>query len=524
MPESKIKKSALSFPVTFEKVKEFEAEDGRFTKVKIWLMHLGKNLNNSAFEKSVVDKAIPTLQYIPIMGFIELNDDDEKDFSDHRYIITKDEKGIRRKYMGTPYGVIKSSDDNNAHYEERLCEDGKTRTFLVTEGVIWNVLEDGAEIFHRDLVKSQSMELYEDSIDGYEDNDGIFHFTEFSFRAACVLGDNVTPAMTGSTVEVQFTMSDFVKNIQSELNDKYSTFTKLANDTALVDSTSENTFAEVAKEETNGGVEIMEKTDFAQTLLGLFSDISALISQHEVTVDRWGYECPRYYAVDIQENEVIVVDTKDNYNYYGISFSVEADKPIVDFESAKRKKLRYEDYVEGETAPEGAFDFGKRISEIEDNAFAKVEEANAKVSEAEGKISEYETKVSEFEVTKNEIEEKLNQVTAEFEEMKPKYEDFVKAEQARIEAELDAQKDAEFAKYEAVLADDVNFAALKEKKSEMTVKEIESECAIMYARKNLANANFSKSDSGVMTAGLIDNDNIDDGYIDTKYGRMRKSQ
>lgn len=521
MSESKIKKSALSFPVTFEKVKDFETADDRFTKVKIWLMHLGKNLNNSVFEKSVVDKAIPTLQYIPIMGFVELNDDNEKDFSDHRYIITKDEKGVRRKYMGTPYGVIKSSDDNNAHYEERLCEDGETRTFLVTEGVIWNVLEDGAEIFHRDLVKSQSMELFEKSIDGYEDDEGIFHFTDFSFRAACVLGDDVTPAMTGSTVEVQFALSDFVKNIQSELNDKYSMFASLVNDTTLVDSTSDNTFTEMVNEKTNGGVEIMENTDFAQTLLGLFSDISALISQHEVTVDRWGYECPRYYAVDIQENEVIVVDTKDNYNYYGISFSVEADKPVVDFESAKRKKLRYDDYVEGETAPEGAFDFGKHISEIENNAFVKVEEANAKASEAEGKVSEYEAKVSEFEIAKNEIEEKFNQVSEEFEAMKPKYEEFVQAEQARIEAELEAQKDAEFAKYESVLTDDVNFAALKEKKTEMTVKEIESELAIMYARKTLA-TNFSKSDSGVMTAGLIDNGSVADGFVQTKYGAVRK--
>ena len=507
MSESKIKKSALSFPVTFEKVKDFETADDRFTKVKIWLMHLGKNLNNSVFEKSVVDKAIPTLQYIPIMGFVELNDDNEKDFSDHRYIITKDEKGIRRKYMGTPYGVIKSSDDNNAHYEERLCEDGETRTFLVTEGVIWNVLEDGAEIFHRDLVKSQSMELYEKSIDGYEDDDGIFHFTEFSFRAACVLGDDVTPAMTGSTVEVQFTLSDFVKDIQSELNDKYTTFTKLT---------------EVVNEKTNGGVEIMDNTDFTQTLLSQFEDISAQVRQHETFTDRWGYECARYYAVDIQENEVIVVDAKNNYNYFGLSFTMNGDKAEIDFETAKRKKLRYEDYVEGSSV-EGAFDFGKHIEEIENNAFAKVEEANMKVSEAENKVVEFETKVSEFEAAKNEIEEKFNQVNAEFEEMKPKYEDFVKAEQARIEAEVDAQKDAEFAKYETILADDANFAALKERKSELTVKEIEAECAIMYTRKALA-TNFSKSDSGIMTAGLIDNDDIDDGYINTKYGRMRKSQ
>ena len=508
MSESKVKKSALSFPVMFEKVKDFETADDRFTKVKVWLMHLGKNLNNSSFEKSVVDKAIPTLQYIPIMGFVELNDDNEKDFSDHRYIITKDEKGMRRKYMGTPYGVIKSFDDNNAHYEERLCEDGETRTFLVTEGIIWNVLEDGAEIFHRDLVKSQSMELYEKSIDGYEDDEGVFHFTEFSFRAACVLGDDVTPAMTGSTVEVQFTLSDFVKDIQSELNDKYTTFTKLI---------------EVVNEKTNGGVGIMEITDFVQTLLSQFEDISAQVRQHETFTDRWGYECSRYYAVDVQENEVIVVDAKNNYNYFGLSFTMNGDKAEINFESAKRKKLRYEDYEDG-SAIEGAFDFGKHIATIEDNAFTKVEEANAKTSEAEGKISEYEAKVSEFEAAKNEIEEKYNKMNAEFEEMKPKYEDYVKAEQARMEAELDAQKEAEFANYEEFYKDSTDFTELKEKKAEKSIKEIESELAIMYARKSLANPNFSKSNDGAMVAGLVDDNNDKDGFVaHPKYGLIRKS-
>ena len=502
MSESTIKKSALSFPVMFEKVKDFETADDRFTKVKVWLMHLGKNLNNSVFEKSVVDKAIPTLQYIPIMGFVEMNEDNEKDFSDHRYIITKDEKGVRRKYMGTPYGVIKSSDDNNAHYEERLCEDGETRTFLVTEGIIWNVLEDGAEIFHRDLVKKQSMELYEKSIDGYEDDDGAFHFTDFSFRAACVLGEDVTPAMTGSTIEVQFALSDFVKNIQSELNDKYTAFTKLT---------------EVVNEKTNGGVEIMENTDFAQTLLSQFEDISAQVRQHETFTDRWGYECSRYYAVDVQENEVIVVDAKNNYNYFGLSFTMNGDKAEIDFETAKRKKIRYEDYEEGSSI-EGAFDFGKHIAEIDDAAFAKVEEANAKLSEAESKVSEFEEKVSEFEATKNEIEEKYNQINAEFEEMKPKYEEFVQAEQARIEAELDAKKDAEFEKYESVLTDNVEFEALKEKKAEMTLKEIESECAILYARKNLAQTNFSKPSDGIMTAGLIDNGEKEGFVYSERYG------
>ena len=232
MSESKVKKSALSFPVVFEKVEDIESVDGRFTKVRIWLMHLGENFNGSVFEKDVVDKAISTLEYIPIVAFIEDNKAGEKDCSNHRYIITKDEKGIRRKYMGNAYGVIMSSEDNNAHYEERLCDDGEMRTFLVVDGLIWNMFEDSSEIVNRDLIKNQSMELWDDgvSIEGYEDEDGLFHFTKFSFRAACILGDDYEPAMINSTVEVQFTMSDFVKNIQSELNDKFMAFTKMVNE------------------------------------------------------------------------------------------------------------------------------------------------------------------------------------------------------------------------------------------------------------------------------------------------------
>lgn len=507
MSESKIKKSALSFPVTFEKVKDFETTDDRFTKVRIWLMHLGENFNGSIFEKDVVDKAISTLEYIPIVAFIEDNKSGEKDCSNHRYIITKDEKGVRRRYMGNAYGVIMSSEDNNAHYEERLCDDGEIRTFLVVDGLIWNMFEDSAEIINRDLIKNQSMELWDDgcSINGYEDEDGLFHFTEFSFRAACILGNDYEPAMINSTVEVQFTMSDFVKSIQSELNDKFTTFTKMVNG------------------KTNqGGIEDMPNTDFTQTVLQQFEDISTMVREYETMRDRWGDSVPRYYAVDIQESEVIVVDRESGYNYFGFAFTIEGDKPVIDFTSGKRKKLRYEDYEDGSVV-EAAFDFGKHISEIEDVAFAKVEEANTKASDAEGKISEYETKVSEVETAKNEIEEKYNQVNAEFEEMKPKYEDFVKAEQARIEAELDAQKEAEFAKYESVLTDDVNFAALKEKKAEMSVKEIESECAILYARKSLANANFSKSNDSAMTAGLID-DGAKDGFVSTRYGYIRTNR
>ena len=514
--EKQVNKHKLSFPVTFEKVDEVKNNDTRFTRLKCWLMHTNENYNGSSFSHKVIENAIPTLEYIPVVGFLEDNELGEKDFSDHRYIITKDYNGIRRKYMGSAYGVVLSSEDNNAHFETKMCDDGIEREFIVADAIMWNFLEDSSFVMNRDLIKDHSIELDENSIEGYEDEEtGIFHFTKFSFRAACVLGGSSQPAMEGSCVEVQFTMSDFVKNIQSELNDKYSAFTKLVNDTTFTEQ-------KMVNENNKGGIETMQNTDFS-TVLQMFNDISATIAQHEMVEDRYGDKYPRYYAVDIQENEVIVVDRKNNYNYFAFSFTMNGDSCEIDFENCKRKKISYEDYVDGTTSttsPDGAFDFGKHIEEIEESAFAKVEEANTKTSEAEGKISEYEAKVSEVETAKNEIEESYNQIKAEFEEMKPKYEDYVKAEQARIKAELDAQKDAEFAKYESVLTDDANFAALKEKKAEMSVKEIESECAILYARKNLAQIEFSKSNSGDMKAGLID-DGERDGFVETKYGYIK---
>ena len=493
-------KKRLSLPICFEVNNEMSNADERFINVTIDVLHTGLNFNGSIFDKEVVDENIETIKNTPILGFISKDSYAEKDFKGHEYIITRTDKdGVTRKYIGSAYGVVPES--CNPRWITKMCDDGQEREFLQVDGLLWTKFNDSTDIMLRDIEKPHSMELYPKNIDGYEDDDGNFIFTKFSFDGCCILGESVEPAMINSTVEVQFTMSDFVKNIQSELNDKFIAFTKMVN------------------EKTNqGGIETMEKTDFAQTLLEQFEDISAMVRQHETCVDRWGYECSRFYAVDIQENEVIVVDAKNNYNYFGLSFTMNGDKAEIDFESAKRKKLRYEDYADGSSV-EGAFDFGQHISKIEDAAFAKVEEANTKVSEAEGKVSEYEAKVSEFETAKNEIEEKFNQINAEFEEMKPKYEDYVRAEEARKEAELDAQKDAEFAKYESALTDDADFAALKEKKAEMTVKEIEIECAILFTRKNLANTNFSRTNEGAMTAGIVNTDDRD-GFVLTKYGNI----
>ena len=54
-------KENFKIPVEFEKINDLNCGDNRFTRVKIWIMHLGANYNGSYFEKEPVDNAIPTL-------------------------------------------------------------------------------------------------------------------------------------------------------------------------------------------------------------------------------------------------------------------------------------------------------------------------------------------------------------------------------------------------------------------------------------------------------------------------------
>lgn len=495
------KKNGVSLPVLVEKIANYELSDTdeRITKVKIYLMHLGLNFNGCIFNKEVVDAAIPSLAYCPIVGFIEKDKNiGENDFSDHRFVIIKDDKGVRQKYKGSAYGVILSEDENNAHYEERLCDDGETRTFLVVEGIMWNMFEDSYDIVQRDGIKSQSMELFqkdENSYDGYEDDNGNFVMTRFSFRASCILGNSYEPAMINSTVEVvNFTMNDFVKNIQSEISDKYSLFEK------------------IMKEQKNkvGGNENMSKENFS--VMSQFNDISNIVKDFEKIKDRWGDEVSRYTLVDIQNDEVIVMDRSNNWNYYGLKYSMDGDKPVINFESAIRKKIVFEDYSGDVIDTDSTVNFGDCVAEIENVAFEKVSAAEASMNNA---IAEKDEAISAKEVA----ETNYTEAKAELDELKPKYEEFVAAAQKKADEELCAKKDEMLAQFESALSDCEEFSAIKDNKADYSVDEIEQKCSVILFRKNKG-VNFNKQTKNAVIGmpDIQDDDNDGQGYVATKYG------
>lgn len=193
-----------SIPMSTQLLSKYESEDNdiRFTKVKIWLMHLGANRNGSVFNKDVVEKAIPTLANTPIMASVGFDMFDNKDFEGHESDIEISENGELKFVNKTfPFGVI--PEKNNAKFETRLGDDMVEREYLTCEGILWNKWEDAVEIIYgKNGVTGQSMEL-SDSYKGVYDGE-FFEFTEFQFFGACMLGDDVLPAMNNSTVELKY--------------------------------------------------------------------------------------------------------------------------------------------------------------------------------------------------------------------------------------------------------------------------------------------------------------------------------
>ena len=511
-------KNIYSLPINFEVTEEFNSNDNRFLKVTIDVLHTGENYNGSVFTKDVVNENIETIKNTPILGFIRKMPFGEKDFKGHEYVLTKTENGVERKYIGSAYGVIPES--CNPRWVIKEDDTGEEREYLQVDAVMWTKFKDSTEILKRDYSKGQSMEIDPYSVEGYEDEDTeLFHFTKFSFDGCAILGEGIQPAMSNANItiqDVQFTVSEFVKNIQSELNNKYSEFTRIVEGESKVNTTDEEGFNDGSKQENNEeGGNVTMATDFTQTVMQQFSDIAKIVSEFETIKNYWDEDVPRFYAVDIQDNEVIMVDRKNNYQYCGCAFTMDGDKPVIDFESVKRKKVTYTDYVEGEAPVDGAFDFGTHISKIEETAYSKVSEADEKVKEADEKV----TKAEEDKAT---AESNFTSLQREYDEIKPKYDQYVIAENERIEAEDRENKSKMVAQYEKFLKDDEAFIDLKDKINDYSLDEIESKCAIMFARKNIA-TNFSvegKNNSTVLGANTGD-DKTPDGYVKTKYGLIR---
>ena len=202
------------------------------------------------------------------------------------------------------------------------------------------------------------------------------------------------------------------------------------------------------------------------TIMQLTDEVSSILAEQK-TPSKWDpeYMVPRYWMNDIQDNEVIVMDYS-TYKLMGIPYSMNGDNVVLDFENAKRKKVSYEDWDEGEV-----------------------------LSGITAAFTEMDTKMAE-------LTKEFQSATAAMNEMKPKLEAYQQAEAEAIAAADKAKREELFAMMDEKLGANAEYAALKENK-EISYADLETKCYAMVGRQS---AEFSyvpsKNNKGTVRFGV----------------------
>lgn len=523
------------YPVSFIKKGEYESSDFRFIDVSIDVMHTGANLNKTSFTKDAINKAVPTIRNTPILGYVvdEL-DEEDKDFKGHEHELRITDKDVKYVYAGQAYGVIPES--CNPRWIVKDDGTGIEREYLRVDGLIWTKFSDPVDIFTRDGTKNHSVELT-DMACGPADKNGNVPVGSFKFDGCCILSTtdpSIKPAMTGSCVTANFSVEDITAQIRDRLyeyqaiqqnytaqndnpsdeekgdttpmneNEKNPAMTENAVaegavenseiETPAAENTATKTESEAAPAENAASEEGAENattevpaentalaeegepvasSEFTLTTEQLLNEISGALGAYKIP-SSWDPEnmVPRYWMNDVQGNEVIVIDCT-TYNLMGIPYSMNGDNVVLDVENAKRKKVTFEDWDEGEVLP----GMSAAFTEITNT----VAEMNAKISDLTKEFTEASETIAE---------------------MKPKLEAYEKAEADAKAAEMEAKRNALFATFDEKLGADAEYIALKENK-EISYSDLETKCYALVGRKS---AEFSyvpnKNNKGTVRFGV----------------------
>lgn len=497
------------YPISFSKKNEYETSDFRFIDVYIDVMHTGANLNKTSFTKDVINKAVPTIANMPILGYVvnEL-DDEDKDFKGHEHELRITDTDVKYLYAGQAYGVIPES--CNPRWVIKDDGTGTEREYLRVDGLIWTKFGDPVDIFTRDVTKNHSVELTDMVCEAKRD-DGITPVSSFKFDGCCILSTTdpkIQPAMTGSCVTANFSVDDITSQIRERLyeyqaltqnyaaqnenpsdeekgditpmneNEKNPAVTENAVAEGAVENPEvETTTAENAATETESEAVSTENatseesaenattetpaenaapveegepaasSEFTLTANQLRDEVYNALLEIQVP-SRWDPECmiPKYWLTDIQGNEVIVTDS-GTYQLMGIPYSMNGDNVVLEYENIKRKKVIYEDWDNGDVMP--------------------------------GLIAMFSTLTDKL----VELSDSFTKATNEVSEIKPKLEAYQQAEAEAAAAAEKAKRDELFSIMDEKLGANAEYTALKEN-TEITYAELETKCYALVGRQS----------------------------------------
>lgn len=429
--------------ITFKaKVKPIKPINPEFDLVKIYVQGVGKNRNGSYMSKTNIQKALPTLNYCPVVGHLIEYTDNEG--NKHRYIgghdweITEDWE-IRD--LTVPYGVVVE----NSYDWEVINEYGVDVEYLTANAILWTgrypELKD--TLYSEDIWWNQSMEISipEEKYRPLEEDSNYTELLEWTYSALCLLGKADKNSTNGHTdsrehtepcfisakvVPVEFSKSEFAEAM-NEMKEKLSFCLKNQSSTTVTDVT-----MEVDIDKNNGGSTMAEE---------IKNEVVDEVT--ETVVEETLEETVENTVEDVAEE--VVEETTDETTEEIVEETVEENK----------EEASTEEVVE-ETTEETV-----------------VEESN-----------------EDYSVLYSELKEKYDALENEVVSLR-------EYKQTKESEERKCAEDALFADYEETIGETEEFKSLKEKASEFSLDALKKECLCIVGMYSMTNKTkeTNKSDS-----------------------------
>lgn len=426
--------------ITFKaKVKPIKPVNPEFDLVKIYVQGVGKNRNGSYMSKENIEKALPTLNYCPVVGhIIEYTDNDG---NKRRYIGGHDyeiDDNWEFKNLTVPYGVVVE----NSYDWETVNEYGTDVEYLTANAILWTGRYPELKecIYSDDTWFNQSMEINigEGKYRPLDEDSNYTEFLEWDYSALCLLGKADENSTNGHTDSSEHTEPCFISSRVLPVEFEKSEFE-------------------------------MIMTEMKQKLSQCFDNQSS------------NSEVDNKDNIDGKEDEVVknkkdeVIETVEEVNE-------ESTEEVVENTIKKTPDTEVDENVNTESENEEA-------QENETVVEASVEETVEETVE----MSELDSLKAEYEEYKN----SHSHTNEEFDELQKYHDD---AEFEKIHAERDAMLSDE--KY-SVLAENEAFTELKKNMDNYSIADLEKEAKVIFADYVSSVGTFSMNDSNKKSTSKI---------------------
>ena len=415
------------------------------SKARCRIFYTGANRNGTFITEEFAEKLISTLPYVPVKGIYDTMKDD---YTDHG----------RERYEGRIYGIV--PENPNFAWEKHLDVDGVERTYACADVYLFTGLYK-QEAF--DIVgKSQSMELYVDSIEGewqYINGKRFFVFTEGRFLGLQTLGEDYEPCFEGASF---YTLVDSVKALMNDLQD-----------------------TNVFQKQNLGGEKHMNfKLSDNQKYNMIWSLLNPRFNEeNDYVMD--------YAVCDVYDEYAVVFKFESNayerayYTKNDETDSLAIDKMedcyIVDVNEEERRALEVLHAMNNNTY--------EKIDEVVTDLQNKVDSFSSKNEENETAIA---TLQQDKERLENELEEVNGNYTTALETIDTLTSEKNELNEFKIAAEL-KEKEAVIDKY-VTLIDEEQINSFKEKINEFTKEELDKELAFVLVQTK--STIFTNDESG----------------------------